>query len=69
MYQQKPNEDLRLLARKNGLAAWEVAKALKISTSTYFYWLRQELTAEKKEQIKTAITACGIKGGGLGGKE
>lgn len=59
MYQPKPNEDLRLLARRYGVAGWQVADELGISSSTYFLWLRKELDADTWQKIKTAIEKVG----------
>lgn len=62
MYKPKPNEDLRLMARRYGVAAWQVAQQLDISASTYFYWLRKDLDTATQEKIKGAIEKAGTEG-------
>ena len=49
------NTDIKELAYIKRVRMWELAKALNISDSTLTRWLRDELSEDKKKQIKTAI--------------
>jgi orotate phosphoribosyltransferase-like protein len=51
----KKNNDIRELAKKNGVYLYEIAMELNVSESTFIKSLRKELTDEKKEEIKQII--------------
>lgn len=51
----KKNNDIRELAKKNGVYLYEIAMELNVSESTFIKSLRKELTDEKKEEIKKII--------------
>ena len=51
----KPNEDIRDMIELNRFKHYEVAAVLNISPGTLSVWLRHELPADRKEQIKKAI--------------
>ena len=51
----KKNNDIRELAKRNGICLWQIAMELNISESTFIKSLRKELTDEKKEEIKKII--------------
>lgn len=52
---QKRNIDIRTLARVENVRHWRIAEKLGVSEITFSRWLRQELSPEKKEKIRTAI--------------
>ena len=49
------NKELRRLAKASGVPMWRVAKRLGISEVTISRWLREELSAEKRELILSII--------------
>lgn len=51
----KANEDLRLLARGNGVSLWEIADKLGVSDQKLFRDWRHELPETEKERIRTII--------------
>lgn len=51
----KKNNDIRELAKRNGICLWQIAMELNISESTFIKSLRKELTDEKKEEINKII--------------
>ena len=51
----KKNNDIRELAKKNGVYLYEIAMELNVSEYTFIKSLRKELTDEKKEEIKQII--------------
>lgn len=50
------NDDLKALAKSNGVFLYEVADRLNVSEPTLIRWLRHQLTPTKREQIVDAIT-------------
>ena len=40
----KRNEDIRAMARKNGVYLYEIAEVLGVSEPTFIRWLRKELS-------------------------
>ncbi len=51
----KANNDIRLLAAGKGVRLWQIAKAMGISETWFIRIMRDELPAEKKEQIVRII--------------
>lgn len=51
----KRNEDIRAMARKNGVYLYEIAEVLGVSEPTFIRWLRKELSESKKSDVRTAI--------------
>lgn len=51
----KKNNDIRELAKRNGVYLWQIADSLNVSESHFCKSLRKELTNEKKEKIKQII--------------
>jgi DNA-binding Lrp family transcriptional regulator len=49
------NQQIKLLARGNGIALWEIAKTLGISEATLTRRLRVTLSREQDEEIVKAI--------------
>ncbi len=50
------NDDLKVMAKSNGVYLYEVADRLSISEPTLTRWLRHELTTTRREEIINAIT-------------
>ena len=55
------NQEIKKAIREAGLKQWQVAKACGVVESTFIRWLRDDLTAERREQIMNAIAT--LKGG------
>ena len=53
----KNNMDIRLEAKKKGVAFWQIAQKLEVSEWTFTRWLRYDLEPVKKERILMAIDA------------
>ena len=51
----RPNEDLRLYAKRCDVRLWQVAERLEISECTFSKRLRHELSMEQKEEILAKI--------------
>ena len=51
----KKNNDIRELAKRNGVYLWQIADSLNVYESHFCKSLRKELTDEKKEKIKQII--------------
>lgn len=51
----KGNADIKLLLQFHGIFAYELAKELNISTSTYTMWVREELSPERRVRFYEAI--------------
>ncbi len=51
----KNNNDLRIEARKNNVALWQVAQELNIAETTLLRWLRYDLEPSKRARILEAI--------------
>lgn len=49
------NQDIRLLARGEGVPLWRVAEIIGTSESTLTRWLRKPLEPEKKMLLMTAL--------------
>lgn len=49
------NKDIKLEARGNGVALWQIAEKLGISEPTITRKLRVELTPEEKAKIRAII--------------
>ncbi|MDO4812391.1 MAG: hypothetical protein Q3995_02585 [Eubacteriales bacterium] len=49
------NKDIRIYAMEHGVKLWELAKRMEISPETLSRRLRQELSAEEKEQMMQVI--------------
>lgn len=47
----RPNDDIRLAARRNGVRLWQVAYEMGIHDSALSRKMRKELPEEEKEQI------------------
>lgn len=45
------NQDIRAIAKDNGVLLWEIAERLKLSDGNFSRKLRRELSAEQKAQI------------------
>lgn len=58
---EKRNNDIRTLARVEGLRHWQIAEVLGVSDITFSRWLRKELSPEKKEEIRNAIKVAKLK--------
>jgi transposase-like protein len=52
---KKPNDDIRLLAKKEGVYLWQIADRLGIAEITLIRWLRKPLPEDKKKKILNAI--------------
>ena len=50
------NTEIRNTIKASGLKQWQVAKKLNVAESTFIRWLRDDLSAERKESICQAIT-------------
>lgn len=50
-----PNMDIRFEARAAGVALWKIAKQLNVSENTLIRWLRDDITADLKSQIREII--------------
>ena len=55
MSYQKPNEQIRAAARRNGLPLWQLADMLGMSENTLYRRLRHELPAEDQDRIVELI--------------
>ena len=53
--ENKANADIRKMAKRNGIAQWQIAEALGISEYTLLRKLRTELSAEQKKLVIEAI--------------
>lgn len=53
------NQNIRILAKQQGVRLWEVAQRLQISQATMTRMLRTDLTAENQQRIITAINELG----------
>ena len=49
------NQDIRRIARAEGIPMWRIAKALGISEPTMTRRMRQELPENEKEKLKVII--------------
>ena len=49
------NEGIRMTARKNKIALWEIAEKLGISEATITRWMRVQIPEEKENRILQAI--------------
>ncbi len=49
------NQDIRALAKDNGVKLWQIAETLKITDTMFSKWLRHELPDEKKSKIRSAV--------------
>ena len=49
------NQDIKTMAKENGVKLWQIAEALKITDTMFSKWLRHELSDEKKSEIRSAI--------------
>ncbi len=52
-----PNKEIRNYIRDAEVKMWQVAKALHVSDMTLYRWLRDDLSAERKEAIYKAVQA------------
>ena len=53
------NMDIRFEAKKRGVSLWQIAKAMNIAEATLFRLLREELSPEKKNEIREIIEKLG----------
>lgn len=51
----KKNNDIRELAKRNGICLWQIADKLNMQDSNFSRMLRTELTSEKKMKIVKII--------------
>lgn len=51
----KKNNDIRELAKRNGICLWQIADKLNMQDSNFSKMLRTELTSEKKMKIVKII--------------
>lgn len=51
----KKNNDIRELAKRNGICLWQIANKLNMQDSNFSKMLRTELTSEKKMKIVKII--------------
>ncbi len=51
------NDEIKAMAKGNGVYMYEIADRLNVSEPTLTRWLRHELTAARREEIVNAITA------------
>lgn len=51
----KKNNDIRELAKRNGICLWQIAERLEITDSYFSRILRKELPSEKKMKIVKII--------------
>ena len=49
------NADIRKEAETAGVKLWQIAAKLGVHSCTLTVWLRQEMSAERKAQVKQAI--------------
>ena len=49
------NQEIRLMAKKQGIRMWAVAKRLGVSEATMTRMLRADLSASDQQRIVTAI--------------
>lgn len=49
------NNDIRVMARNNGIRLWQIANKLNMQDSNFSKMLRTELPNEKKEKIRNII--------------
>lgn len=49
------NADIRKKAERAGVKFWQIAAKLGVHPCTLTVWLRQEMSAERKAQVKQAI--------------
>lgn len=54
---EKINMDVRKAIERAGLRYWEVAARCGVTGWTFSVWLRQELSAARKQQIEQAIAS------------
>lgn len=52
---KRANQDIRDYAAKKGVYFWEIAMELGISEPTMTRWMRAELTADKRREIRQII--------------
>lgn len=50
------NADIRKKAERAGIKLWQIAAKLGIHPCTLTVWLRQEMSAERKAEICSAIS-------------
>lgn len=51
----RANQDIRDMLKDNGLAQWDLCKALGIGETTLYRRLRDELPEDQKQEYKKAI--------------
>lgn len=49
------NEKIRAMMRENNIFMWQVAKKLNVYETSFSKWFREELTAERKQLVMSAI--------------
>ena len=55
------NQDIRAIAKDNGVMLWEIAEHLNITDGNFSRRLRRELSAEQKAQVIEIIKAVAAK--------
>lgn len=53
------NQEIRILAKQNGVRMWEVARHLQVSEATMTRMLRANLKAPDRQRIVAAINELG----------
>lgn len=59
------NQDIRAIAKENGVKLWEIAERLNIADGNFSRRLRRELSAEQKAQIIEIIKSIAAQRGEL----
>lgn len=49
------NKEIKETIKTTGLKQWQVAKKLNVAESTFVRWLRDDLSAERREAVIQAI--------------
>lgn len=56
----KPNNDIRKLAKKNGVSLWQLADEFKVGEATIYRWLRHDLPEDKKAEMLSIIERLSV---------
>lgn len=64
MTRTKANLDVREKAKVAGVYLWQIAAEMGVSEPTFNRWLRTEMPAKKKEQVKQVINRLNEKQNG-----
>ncbi|MEC3814160.1 hypothetical protein PNF30_16240 [Bacillus safensis] len=51
----RTNMEIRKAIENSGIFTWQIAKQLGVHENTFYRWMREEITGERREKVLAAI--------------